>query len=212
MSAPPIRVMLADDHDVVRSALRLLLEGQADLEVVAEASDIDSANRYVRGHRPAVLVLDLGMPGGSALETIPTVRRDSPDTQIVVLTARREPELARKAIAAGALGYVLKDAGQADLLEAIRNAAAGLPFLDRRLNALLEGKPLASAPDGLSGRELGVLELIALGHTNAEIAQHLYLSIRTVESHRAHIQRKLQLFTRAELVRYASERGLVGAG
>jgi two-component system, NarL family, response regulator NreC len=194
---------------VVRSGLRLLLEHEPDLEVVAEASDVESARRYVRGHRPGVLVLDLNMPGGSALEAIPGIRKEFPATQIVVLTAHREPALARQALGAGALGYVLKDAANDELVEAVRRAAAGESFLDPRLVALLASEPPARGPGGLSKREVDVLALIALGHTNAEIAKQLCLSVRTVEAHRLHIQRKLRLSTRAELVSYALQRGLI---
>jgi two-component system response regulator NreC len=208
-SVPVIRIVLADDHGVVRSGLRLLLNSEPDMEVVAEASDVQSARRYVRGHHPAVLVLDLTMPGDSALLTIPSIREEFPATEIVVLTAHRDPELARAALGAGALGYVLKDAVKDELVEAVRSAAAGESFLDHRLV-----KPLASGRSGagrdvLSEREVGVLALLALGHTNAEIARRLYLSVRTIEAHRAHIQAKLQLSTRAELVAYALERGLI---
>lgn len=209
--APMIRIVLADDHGVVRSGLRLLLEDEPDLEVVAEAGDVVSARRYVRGHHPAVLVLDLNMPGGSALEAIPGIREESPATQIVVLTAHREPALAREALSAGSLGYVLKDAADDELVEAVRAAAAGESFLDPRLGVLLASERSGRGPDGLSKREVDVLRLIALGHTNTEIAEQLYLSVRTVETHRSHIQRKLRLSTRAELVSYALERGLIKA-
>ncbi len=208
---PRIRIVLADDHEVVRSGLRLLLESEPDLEVVAEAGDVESARRYVRGHHPAVLVLDLNMPGGSTLETIPSIREESPATQIVVLTAHREPALAREALSAGSLGYVLKDAANDELVEAVRAAAVGESFLDPRLDSLLASEPSGRGPDGLSEREVGVLRLIALGHTNTKIAEQLYLSVRTVETHRSHIQRKLGLSTRAELVSYALERGLIKA-
>jgi two-component system response regulator NreC len=207
-----IRIVLADDHAVVRSGLRLLLDSARDFEVVAEASDIDSARRYVRGHHPAVLVLDLNMPGGSSLEAIPEIREESPATQIVVLTMQQEPAFARQALVAGALGYVLKEAADNELVEAVRRAAAGESYLNPRLGARLAAEPPPGPPDDLSDREVDVLRLIALGHTNAEIAEQLYLSVRTVETHRAHIQQKLRLTTRAELVGYALERGLVGGG
>src|SRR5271165_3619471 len=155
VSPETIRIVLADDHAVVRSGLRLLLDNEPDFEVVAEASDVAGASRYVRGHHPAVLVLDLNMPGGSSLEAIPAIREESPDTQIVVLTMQQEPAFARQALGSGALGYVLKEAA------------------------------------------------------DAEIAEQLYLSVRTVETHRSHIQQKLRLSTRAELVGYALERGLI---
>jgi two-component system, NarL family, response regulator NreC len=206
-----IRIVLADDHAVVRSGVRLLLESEPDLAVVAEAGDVESARRYVRGHHPAVLVLDLSMPGGSALELIPRIREEFPRTQIVVLTAHREPAFAREALDAGALGYVLKDAAGDELVQAVRRAAAGEGFLDPALGALLASERSASGPRALSEREAHVLTLIALGHTNAEIAGQLYLSVRTVETHRSHIQHKLQLSSRAELVSYALERGLIKA-
>jgi two-component system response regulator NreC len=203
-----VRIVLADDHQVVRRGLRMLLDGQDDFEVVAEAGEVDGARRYVRGHHPAVLVLDLNMPGGSSLEAIPGLRAEFPETQIVVLTMQDEPEYAREALASGAVGYVLKEAADAELVEAVRRAAVGEGYLNPRLGARLAAEP-AGPPDDLSERETDVLRLIALGHTNAEIAEHVFLSVRTVESHRAHIQQKLRLSSRSELVRYALARGLV---
>ena len=203
-----IRIVLADDHEVVRSGLRLVLEAEADLEVVADARDVDGARRYVRGHHPAVLVLDLNMPGGSSLEAIPAIREESPETQIVVLTMQQEPAFAREALSNGALGYVLKEAAGEELVEAVRRAANGESYLNPALGARLAAQPTPERDD-LSEREIEVLRLIALGHTNAEIAGRLYLSIRTVETHRAHIQQKLRRSTRADLVGYALERGLV---
>jgi two-component system, NarL family, response regulator NreC len=204
-----IRIVLADDHAVVRSGLRMVLDHESDLEVVAEASDLDSARRYVRGHHPRVLVLDLNMPGGSTLEAIPAIRAESPETQIVVLTMQQEPAFAREALGAGALGYVLKEAADDELVEAVRRAAVGESYLNPKLGARIASEPPPGPPDDLSEREVDVLRLIALGHTNAEIATQLYLSVRTVETHRSHIQQKLRLSTRAELVGYALERGLI---
>ncbi|HXA53594.1 MAG TPA: response regulator transcription factor [Solirubrobacteraceae bacterium] len=204
-----IGIVLADDHAVVRSGLRMLLDAEPDFEVLAEASDIDGARRYVRGHHPQVLVLDLNMPGGSSLRAIPEIRAESPDTQIVVLTMQSEPAFAREALGAGALGYVLKEAADKELVEAVHRVAAGESYLNPRLGARIAAEPPPGPPDDLSEREVDVLRLIALGHTNAEIATQLYLSVRTVETHRSHIQRKLRLSTRAELVRYAIERGLI---
>jgi two-component system, NarL family, response regulator NreC len=204
-----IRIVLADDHAVVRSGLRLLLGGEPGLEVVAEAGEVESARRYVRGHRPDVLVLDLNMPGESSLEAIPSLRAESPATQIVVLTMQEEPAFARRALGAGALGYVLKEAADEELVQAVRAAAGGHTYLTPRLGAKLASEPPPGRPDDLSEREVGVLRLIALGHTNAEIAERLFLSVRTVETHRAHIQQKLNISTRAELVRYALDRGLM---
>jgi two-component system response regulator NreC len=204
-----IRIVLADDHAVVRSGLRLLLDGERDFEVVAEASNVEEAKRYVRGHHPAVLVLDLNMPDGSSLDAIPVIREEAPSTQIVVLTMQQEPAFARRALGAGALGYVLKEAADDELVEAVHRAARGESYLNPHLGARLASEPPPGPPDDLSEREVDVLRLIALGHTNTEIAEQLYLSVRTVETHRAHIQQKLDLSTRAELVQYALGRGLI---
>jgi two-component system response regulator NreC len=202
-------VVIADDHPVVRRGLRQLLEADTGLEVVAEAEDVDGALRYVRAHRPDVLVLDLNMPGRSSLEAIPEIRAQAPGTQIVVLTMQDEPAYAREALSAGVLGYVLKEAADSELVEAIRRAAAGEAYLNPRLGARVAAAPPSGPPDGLSKREVEVLRMIALGHTNAEIGQQLFLSVRTVETHRAHIQQKLRLASRADLVRYALEHKLI---
>ena len=209
LGAETTTIVLADDHAVVRSALRMLLDAEADFEVVAEAGDADTAVRYVRGHKPKVLILDLNMPGRSSLEAVPDIREASPETEIVILTMQNEPAFARKALQAGVRGYVLKEAADAELVQAVRSAAAGNTYLQPALGARLAAEPDSKRSDNLSEREREVLRLIALGHTNAEIAEQLYLSIRTVESHRAHIQQKLRLSGRAELVHYALERGLV---
>ena len=182
----PLRIVIADDHSVVRRGLRQLLEDEAGLEVVAEADDVDGARRYVRGHKPDVLVLDLNMPGGSSLDAIPEIRAEAPDTQIVVLTMQNEPAYARQALAHGVMGYVLKEAADEELVEAVRRAAAGDTYLNPRLGARVAAEPPPGPPDGLTEREVEVLRMIALGHTNAEIATDLYLSVRTVETHRAH--------------------------
>jgi two-component system, NarL family, response regulator NreC len=208
-SGDTVKIVLADDHVVVRSALRMLLEAEPEFEVISEAGSAEEAARKVRGHHPQVLVLDLNMPGGSGLAVVPTIREESPETQIVVLTMQSEPAFAREAMQAGALGYVLKEAADAQLVQAVRMAAGGETYLQPELGARLAAEPVGRAQDDLSERELEVLRLIALGHTNGEIAEQLYLSVRTVESHRAHIQQKLGLTTRSELVRYALERGLV---
>jgi two-component system response regulator NreC len=204
-----ITVVLADDHAVVRSALRMLLEDEPDMEVVAEAGDAEAATRYVRGHRPTVLILDINMPGGSGLAAVPQIRNESPQTQIVMLTMQGETASAREALQAGVLGYISKDAASEELVTAVRMAAQGRTYLQPELGARLAAEPDIASPDDLSDREIEVLRLIALGHTNNEIAERLYLSVRTVESHRAHIQQKLALSSRSELVRYAIERGLV---
>jgi two-component system, NarL family, response regulator NreC len=204
----PIRIVLADDHAVVRRALGLLLDAEEDLEVVAEAGDVEATVRYVRGHKPDVLVLDLNMPGGRSLGAVPEMLRASPETGVVVLTMETDPAYAREAIQTGVLGYVLKQAAEDELVSAVRLAAAGKTYLQPELGARLAADT-GETPDGLTHRELDVLRLIALGHTNTEIAAQLFLSVRTVESHRAHIQQKLRLSKRSELVRYALERGLL---
>ena len=206
-----IGVVIADDHAVVRRGLKQLLGAEPDLEVLAEASDIEDARRYVRGHHPQVLVLDLNLPGGSSLKHIPSIRAESPDTQIVVLTMQNEPAYAREALGAGALGYVLKEAAETELVEAVRRAAVGDTYLNPRLGARVAAEPPPGPPDGLSEREVDVLRMISLGYTNAEIAAQLYLSVRTIETHRAHIQQKLRLGSRAELVRYALDHKLIQA-
>jgi two-component system response regulator NreC len=208
-STRAIRVVIADDHAVVRRGLRQVLETERGFEVVAEAEDIEGARRYVRGHHPEVLVLDLNLPGGLSLGDIPAIRAECPDTQIVVLTMQNEPAYARQALGAGALGYVLKEAAEAELVEAINRAAVGDRYLNPRLWARVAAEPTPGPPDGLSEREVEILRLVALGHTNTDIAEALYISVRTVETHRAHIQQKLRLASRSELVRYALEHGLV---
>lgn len=203
------RIVIADDHAVVRRGLRQVLDAEPGFEVVAEAANVDDARRYVRGHHPNVLVLDLNMPGGSSLEHIPAIRAESPGTEIVVLTMQNEPAYAREALSAGALGYVLKEAAEEELVEAIKRAAVGDTYLNPRLGARVAAEPPPGPPDGLSERELDVLRLIALGYTNAEIGEQLHLSVRTVETHRSHIQQKLALSTRSDLVRYALQHELV---
>jgi two-component system response regulator NreC len=204
-----ITIVLADDHTVVRSALRLLLDAEPGFEVVAEAGDADTAVRYARGHKPTVLILDLNMPGRASLDAVPDIRAASPATEVVVLTMQNEPAFARRALQAGVRGYVLKEAADAELVQAVRSAAAGDTYLQPALGARLAAGEAGGDGDELSDRERDVLRLIALGHTNAEVAEQLFISIRTVESHRAHIQQKLSLSSRAELVRYALEHGLV---
>jgi two-component system response regulator NreC len=206
-----ITIVLADDHSVVRSGLRMLLEAEPDIEVVAEAGDVDAARRYTLGHKPTVLVLDLNMPGGSSLEAIPTIADASPDTSVVVLTMQEDPAFAREALRAGARGYVLKHAAGTELVQAIRAAAGGGTWLNPALGARMAAsldRPVGELAD-LSEREVEVLRLIALGHTNNEIAQQLSLSVRTIESHRAHIQEKLGVSPRSKLVRYALDHDLI---
>jgi two-component system, NarL family, response regulator NreC len=204
-------IIIADDHAVVRKGLRLLIDAEPGLRVVAEAGTVPEAVRKSRALRAGVLILDLNMPGGSSLEAIPQIREQAPMTAIVVLTMQNDPAFARKALQSGAAGFVLKEAADDELLEAIRLASSGGTYLNPTLGARLAAQPPepAGPPDDLSERELSVLRLIALGYTNGEIAGELHLSVRTVESHRAHIQQKTRRASRSELVRYALDHGLV---
>jgi two-component system response regulator NreC len=188
-----------------------VLDSEPGIEVVAESSNLTDVRRYVAGHHPDVLVLDLNLPEGLSLNAIPDLRAEFPATQIVILTMQNEPAYARQALGAGALGYVLKEAAESELVDAVLRAAAGDTYLNPRLGARVAAEPPPGPPDGLSEREVDVLRMIALGHTNAEIAAQLYLSVRTVETHRAHIQQKLRLASRAELVRYALDHKLITA-
>src|SRR5688572_571653 len=211
MGDTSIKIVVADDHQVVRTGLKLLLDAEDDFEVVAEAGDVASASRTVLGYKPDILVLDLNMPDGSSLPAIPKMLTDSPKTNIVVLTMQEDPAFAREALQAGARGYVLKEAADRELVEAVRMAADGRTYLHPELGAKIAAEPPkpAGPPDDLTEREVEILRLIALGHTNTEIAEQLFLSVRTVESHRARIQQKTGLNTRAELVRYALDHDLI---
>ena len=210
LASGPITILLAEDHRVVRAGLRLLLDRHDGIEVVGEAGNIAETERDAAELRPRVIVLDIDMPEGSSIPAIPRIRQAAPGTRIVILTMHTAPVLARDALRAGATGFVLKEAAEAELIDAIRAVAAGRTYLNPELGAQLaaEAPDRARRPDALSARELEVLELIALGHTNGEIATRLFLSVRTVESHRAHIQQKTRRFTRAELVAYAREHGI----
>ena len=189
----------------------MVLDREEDFEVVAEAGDVADARRYVRAHRPDVLILDLNMPGDPSLPAIPVLLEDSPATRVVVLTMQEDPAFAREALQAGASAYVLKEAADEELVQAVRAVASGGTFLTPQLGARIAAAPPqpSGPPDDLTEREVEILRLIALGHTNAEIAAQLFLSVRTVESHRAHIQHKIRLTSRSELVHYALEHGLL---
>ena len=205
-----IRVVLADDHYLVRRSLRLLLDGEQDFDVIGEAGDLKGATHHVFGNAPHVLVLDLEMPGGSSIETIRQLRKRVPKTEIVVLTMERSPAFAQRAIDAGAIGFVLKDRADGELPEAVRRASRGEEYVSSHVAAGLEALRRTVNGDGLSPRETEVLRAIALGYTSAEIAGRLHLSRRTIETHRANIHRKLGLATRAELVHFALRRHLIG--
>jgi two-component system response regulator NreC len=204
-----IGVVLADDHAVVRGALKALLEGQPDLAVLGEAGDIASARALVAEKRPQVLVLDVNMPDGLGVDALPDLREEAPETAVVLLTMERDLTLARRALEAGAGGYLFKDAAHLELIEAVHAAAAGERHLSPAVAAGLKEASQRDEQPVLSTRETEVLKLMALGHTNREIGEQLSLSVRTVETHRAHIQQKLGLNSRPELTRYALAQGLL---
>jgi two-component system response regulator NreC len=209
-ASAPLKLVVADDHHVVRRALRLWLESEKHVEVIAEAGDVPTAIRHVKRHLPDVLLLDLRMPNGSSIDAIRRLRAEVPETQIVVATTEESPLFARQALDAGAIGYVLKDNADIELQTAVRCAARREEYVSPRVAARLDGLRRAARDDGLSPRETDVLRLIALGLTSAEISGLLHLSRRTVESHRRRIHRKLGLGKRSELVRYAFARHLIG--
>ncbi|HEV8463114.1 MAG TPA: response regulator transcription factor [Gaiellaceae bacterium] len=206
-----IRIVVVDDHAVVRTGLRMLLEAEDDIEVVGEAGNTRDAVFEVRAQKPDVILLDVVMPGESGIEATPKLLHEAPEARILVLSMQDDPRYVREAFAAGASGYVLKEAVDAEVVSAIREVAGGTryvhPALGARMVAADAAARAAADSDPLSDREHEVLKLLALGHTNQEIAQKLYISVRTAETHRAHIMRKLNLTTRAELVRYALEHG-----
>ncbi|HET7145943.1 MAG TPA: response regulator transcription factor [Gaiellaceae bacterium] len=208
-----IRVVIVDDHALVRSGLRLMLDAEEDITVEDEGGTADEAVRLARLHKPDVVLLDVVMPGRSGLDAAAEVLEAAPDAKVLVLSMQDDPSYVREAFGAGASGYLLKEAADAELVAAIREVAAGRryvhPTLGARLAAAEAEAQSRAAADPLSDREREVLRLLALGHTNQEIAKMLFISVRTAETHRAHIMQKLRLATRAELVRYALEHGLL---
>jgi len=206
-----IRVLVCDDHALVRSGLRRLLESEPALEVVGEAADAEQAVTAARTTRPDVLLLDVVLPGRSGIDAIPDLLAASPETKILVLSMQDDPSYVRQAFASGAHGYLLKEAAHSDLLQAVRDVAGGHRYVHPALGARLAAAEAAAQrrgeADPLSEREHEVLRLLALGHTNQEIAKLLFISVRTAETHRARIMQKLRLGSRAELVRYALANG-----
>jgi two-component system response regulator NreC len=208
-----VRVLIVDDHAVVRSGLRRVLEAEEDLEVVAEAGNTRDAVFEARAAKPDVILMDVVMPGESGIEATPALLHEAPDAKVLMLSMQDDPQYVREAFAAGATGYVLKEAADVELVAAIREVAAGGQYVHSALGARMIASEAEARrreeEDPLSGREREVLRLLALGHTNQEIAQMLYISVRTAETHRAHIMQKLRLSSRAELVRYALDQGLL---
>jgi two-component system response regulator NreC len=213
MSDTLIRVLIVDDHAVVRSGLRKVLESEADIEVVGEAGDAKHAVFETRAQKPDVVLMDVVMPGKSGIEATPEVLQDAPEAKVLILSMQDDPNYVREAFAAGAAGYILKEAADTDVVAAVREVASGGRYVHPTLGARMvdadaeERKRAENDP--LSDRERDVLRLLALGHTNQEISEKLFVSVRTAETHRAHIMQKLRLSTRAELVRYALEHGLL---
>jgi two-component system, NarL family, response regulator NreC len=209
-----IRVLLVDDHAVVRTGLRLLLDGQDDIETVAEAGDAREAVFEARAAKPDVVLMDVMLGGGkNGIEATSDMLHEAPGAKVVILSMQDDPRYVREAFAAGASGYVLKEAADTELVTAIREVVAGGSYVHPALGARMAAADAeiarTAAEDPLSEREHEVLRLLALGHTNQEIAKTLFVSVRTAETHRAHIMQKLRITTRAELVRYAISKGLL---
>ena len=208
-----IRVLVVDDHAIVRSGLRRVLDAEPDIETVSEAENAERAVFEAMEHRPDIVLMDVVMPGKSGIEGLPALLQAVPTVQVLILSMQDDPRYVREAFEAGASGYVLKEAADTEVITAVRAVAAGERYVHPALGARLlaaevEERKRAEA-DPLSEREREVLRLLALGHTNQEIAKQLFISVRTAETHRAHIMQKLRLSSRAELVRYALAEGLL---
>jgi two-component system, NarL family, response regulator NreC len=208
-----IRVLIVDDHAILRAGLRRVLEAEPDIEVVGEAPSAERAVFEAIAGRPDVVLMDVMMPGKTGIEGMPAVLQAVPDAKVLVLSMQDDPRYVREAFEAGAAGYVLKEAADSEVVGAVRAVAGGEryvhPALGARLVAADADERRRAEEDPLSDREREVLRLLALGHTNQEIAKVLFISVRTAETHRAHIMQKLHLSSRAELVRYALDEGLL---
>ena len=211
-----VRVLIVDDHAVVRAGLAMLVNAAEDLETVGEAGTARDAIFEARSAKPDIVLMDVMMPEQSGLEAVPQLLHEHPETKVLVLSMQDDPRYVREAFEVGASGYVLKEAADAELVAAIREVAGGgryvHPELGARLVAAESEERKRAEDDPLSDREREVLRLLALGHTNQEIAKQLFISVRTAETHRAHIMQKLRLASRAELVRYALDQGLLAEG
>ncbi len=213
----PIRVLIADDHAVLRAGLRLLLSGQHEFEVVAEASTGSEALSLAEKLQPDLILLDLSMPSLGGMEILPTLRKMVPSIKILILTMHDDPQYLRQALKHGASGYVLKKAADAELISAIQAVLRGEMYVHPSMTRVLLEDILPETKfsnadltwSNLSEREQGVLKMVALGHTSAEIAEQLSLSAKTVETYRARGMEKLGLRTRAALVKFALQEGLI---
>ena len=205
-----INVLLVDDHELLRAGLRSRLENEATIAIVGEADSAERAVLKARATQPDVILLDLILPRKSGFDAIPELLEVAPDAKVLVVSSQAAPSSVRRALSAGAAGYVPKRASDAELVAAIRRVAAGEGFVDPALGATLVVPNAAPALDVLSDRERDIVQLLALGYTNQEIGKKVFISVRTVDTHRAHIMRKLGLDTRAELVMFALSNGVIG--
>ena len=208
-----VRVLIVDDHAVFRAGLRMLIDAEADMEAVGEAGNARDAVFQARALKPDVVLMDVVMPDQSGLDVVPTLLHERPETKVLVLSMQDDPQYVRQAFANGASGYILKEAADTEVVAAIREVAGGNNYVHPTVGARLIAAETAEArradADPLSDREHEVLRLLALGHTNQEISAQLFISVRTAETHRAHIMQKLRLTSRAELVRYALDQGVL---
>jgi DNA-binding NarL/FixJ family response regulator len=205
-----ISVLIVDDHALFRAGLRSRLELEQDITSVGEAATAEEAVGKARSLQPDLVLLDLLLPGTSGQDAIPKLAKVSPGSRVLVVSSQAAPSSVRHALSAGAAGYVPKRASDQELVAAIRQVAAGEGYVDPDLGAKLVVPDRSAALEPLSERERDILQLLALGYTNQEIGRKRYISVRTVDTHRAHIMRKLGLETRAELVLFALANGLLG--
>ncbi len=214
---PPIRIVLADDHTIIRSGLRLLLDQQEDFKVVGEASDGREAVELVTKHHPEVAVLDIGMPQLNGIEATRQIASQEPDTKVVILSMHQDEGYVLKALKAGARAYILKNSAEADLIRAVRTVADGKSFFSPVISKMLledyvrqiRDKHVEDSYDLLTPREREVLQLLAEGRTNKEVANLLHLSVYTVDAHRGNILQKLNLHGVPEMVLYAVRKGII---
>ena len=212
-----IRILLADDHTVVRDGLRALLEKQADMQIVAEAADGRDSVRLAEQHTPDVVVMDIAMPNMNGIEATRRILEQNPDCAVVILSMHQDESYVLRSLKAGAKGYLLKDSLRGDVIEAIRTVSQGRSFLTRKVSRLLqedyvsqmERRGVEDSYDLLTGREREILQLVAEGKANKEVANFLNISLTTVETHRTHILQKLGLHSIPELILYAVRKGII---